>query len=797
MARRLRAQIADDQDQLDQDAMPLVWFAAFVLTITAWAFGAGMGCGTGGSNNPTIDQPPHLSQISTTHAYVRVEVYDPPHTFKVFVREDLQNPPIDVTQYMSFAEDSSDAAREWHHGLVPVPAGQTHEFFAEQMLDGDTSGSIYRSGNRRVTVVVGPEAGRITGLSAGTAGQVVSQPIGGAVARPSPHSDMVLLFGETQINGSPDLSATLAFDLAASYFDEAGSSTIQSVLPLVTGESEVEFSTAFVDGSFIYAYYWRTSSSTGERELGLARTDLAAPGVFTRLQGVPSLEFPSDPSPWSLFLDGELAPSSGAVVSGSHVYLYGVHQPGGPPTDEVFVARAPLNALQTPGSYEFWDGADWGSAATPSTLWTNSGPPSVAFNAAEDRWVATSSVQQGLVLPYGIDEPHSAIAIRVAQNLEGPWTPPLVVWERPQTDLSGAGSAVGPTQLPDLVSGSTISIAATDAGDDSEPTNVERYSVDLSTLLFAPALTSPGGVTNENPFEVTGFVAPGDSARLFVNGQDVGLVTPDASGTFSEWVILEDGPNAIHAQAERAGATSESTPMLNVDYQNNIDRTSIPGVITEDTVWTPGQAPGITGPYIIGSNLTIDPGATLIVQPGVEVHVDGGHSITVAGGLVATGVVGNRVVFRSDTATGFQEWTGFTINGQAVFDHVDISNTGTAITVLGGDLQLTDASLTEFTHGVRIRQGGTGHVGAGTIIDNAAGFVQSECVSLTDAGAVTIDGIEVKNCRYGLVMVRSDPDVQASTFSGHGLHGIWIKDGSAPDIHRGTVVTPQLLGRSR
>ncbi|MCP5058508.1 MAG: DUF4185 domain-containing protein [bacterium] len=555
---------------------------------------------------------------------------------------------------------------------------------------------------------------------------------------------------------------------------------------LVAGETEIEFAAPFVDGSDVYAFYWRTHT-TGPREVGLAKMSGGTPPFVRQTFPNTSTLFGDT---YSLFEDGDLQPASGGVVSGSDLYLYGLQLPGGATSHEVFSARVPLNGVTQASSYEYWTASGWQSApTTPAALWDNSGAPSVAYNTQEARWAAVYSVEQSLILPYVQEDNHSALAVRVAENLEGPWSEPVVVWERPQTLLTGTGSVHSPVILPGLENGSAITVAANDGGEWTRPENAYLYEIDLSQLTFPPALDLPSDPTSQNPHPAAGFANSGDLVRIFVNGEEQGSDTAQADGSFEISIVLLDGPNSVYAVADSGGQTSDPSAVVTYNYENAESRT-VSGSITTDTVWTPGQAPGNAGPYIIGSNLTIDPTATLTIQPDVEVRVDGLYSITVDGGLVVQGVSGQRVVLRSDAAPpGHQDWLGLTVNGQAVLEEVDIRNTSTAIRVAGGDLQLSNATITQFVDGVQFQAGGTGHLGAGTLIDNAAGWPIGSCIELKDAGTVTIDSVEAYRCRHGLTLIRSSPDVQASTFSDHEYHGILIKDGSNPDIFGGNAIT--------
>ena len=287
--------------------------------------------------------------------------------------------------------------------------------------------------------------------------------------------------------------------------------------------------------------------------------------------------------------------------------------------------------MTTKSSYEFWDGSSW-AASGAVALWGNSGPATIQFNAQEDRWVAVHSLATADILPYGLADTHSALAVRVASDLEGPWSAPVVVWERPQTDLNGTGSAHGPVLLPGLEAGSVVVVAANDDGEWTQQANAYLYEIDLSQIVFPPAIDNPPDPVTDNPYAVEGIADSGDTVRLFVNGEEEGTATAQADGSFSIPAILFDGSNSVYAVAEDQGESSLPSDTVTINYESDDDRTLTgPISIDVDTVWTPGTpSGGTTGPYVLsGGDLTIATGATLTVLPGVEVRVNGSQAIVV------------------------------------------------------------------------------------------------------------------------------------------------------------------------
>ncbi|MCP5059375.1 MAG: hypothetical protein GY937_21945 [bacterium] len=157
---------------------------------------------------------------------------------EVFLREGLQDPPIDITSSFTLA-DGTPPTKDRLHANIDLPLG-THEVWVVQHKGANS----WQSAKRQFSLVTGlaTEYGALTGLDGGTAGKVVTQAIGGAVERPAPASDLALLFGETDLNGGTVHPSTIAFStdtdptdgITTSYYDEAGIGTIEAALgPLV------------------------------------------------------------------------------------------------------------------------------------------------------------------------------------------------------------------------------------------------------------------------------------------------------------------------------------------------------------------------------------------------------------------------------------------------------------------------------------------------------------------------------------------------------------------------------------
>ena len=780
-------------------SMARAWLVLTLLVLAGPLMGPQ--CGIPDPNKPSVVQPPNNAIVETSSAYIRVRVLDG-EVFEVWIRENLQDPAIDFTPLFTFAADYSDTKEE-HHANVPVPLG-THEVWVVQYKASEP-GQTWQSGKRRFWRATGAtiELGALTGTDGGTVGQVVAQALGGVLERTAPENDRVFVFGPTVLNGGPTHPGTVAFStdtdptdgLPLSYYDEQGAGTIEAALGLVSGETEVHLTTPFLNGSDVYAYYWRVHSS-GPREVGLAKM----PGGVAPFERV---SFPATSGlfgdDYSLFEDGDLAPAGGGVVYGSTLYLYGLYVPGGATNSEVFLARIALNAVEQKSSYEYWTGPSGGwqlAPVTPASLWDNSGPPSVQWSVNRGRWVALHTLEQGTVDPYGVTDSHSVLALRLATDLEGPWSPPVTVWARPQTLAGGEGSGFDPAILPGIESGSKIYAAANDGGEWTQSTNAYLYEIDLDQLVIPPVLDFPPNPTHDNPHDVTGFAAPGDLVRLFVNGEEQGSDTADPTdGSFTIPAILLDGANAAYAVADVGGQTSDPSNTITLNYENNLSRTP-PGPIgiDTDTVWTPGTP---NEPYVIDGDLTVDPGVLFVLQPGTELKFDGNYNFVVNGTLRIQGTGSEKVKLTSNEAEPTRGyWNGVDVvagSANVVIDHAVIEFVKQGIAISGATSAIiTNSEVREFTQdGIVVASGGSASVSS-TVIDNRPGEMGNG-FELTSAGTVAIDACEVYGTQYGFYMYQSSPTVTGSRVE-ENSEGLHILAQSDPQVSGNTITANTAYG---
>ena len=197
------------------------------------------------------------------------------------------------------------------------------------------------------------------------------------------------------------------------------------------------------------------------------------------------------------------------------------------------------------------------------------------------------------------------------------------------------------------------------------------------TPLPAPTIIvrGPGGVitATENPYLINGKASPGASVDIYVNNKlQHQSIANLSKGEFSKEVYLDDGINDIYAIENDGVNISPSSNVIQVQYDNVIDKNNVPSIISVDTVWTSG---GNSDPYIINSELVISNGVTLVLQPGVSVvFEDDLSNIEVTGTLVINGDEDNKVLLTESAQTPGQGWNGVWVKngGNVIIDHAII-----------------------------------------------------------------------------------------------------------------------------
>ncbi len=196
--------------------------------------------------------------------------------------------------------------------------------------------------------------------------------------------------------------------------------------------------------------------------------------------------------------------------------------------------------------------------------------------------------------------------------------------------------------------------------------------IDLGTInlssLQPPNINAGISPTENNPYEITGTATPGLFVDVYTQGPlqqiTVQQVTVQPDGTFSANVYLYDDANNIYAVENDGVDVSPSSNIIEVQYNNVINRSNLPTNISVDTVWTPGSAPF---PYIIPATLTVDAGVNFIIQPGTELKFELGAGLAVNGNLIVEGSSVNKAMFTAYNDPKISNaWQGITINDGGV-----------------------------------------------------------------------------------------------------------------------------------
>ncbi|MFK5948419.1 MAG: right-handed parallel beta-helix repeat-containing protein [Methylococcales bacterium] len=226
-------------------------------------------------------------------------------------------------------------------------------------------------------------------------------------------------------------------------------------------------------------------------------------------------------------------------------------------------------------------------------------------------------------------------------------------------------------------------------------------TIDISSLQ-PPILTVGTSPTNDNPYTITGTATPDTLVDIYVEGAvDQQIRSNISNGTFSVDVYLYDGLNDIYATESDGVDTGPISNILQVQYDNVIDRNNLPTNITVDTVWTPGS---ISQPYIISSDLTVDAGVNFIIHPGAELKFESGTSLVVNGNLEIIGTDLSRVSFTSSLLIkSISDWTG-----------IEVRN--------GGRVNIKYAEITYASAGIYFYAGSGGNVTNSRIYNNNYGI---------------------------------------------------------------------------
>lgn len=789
---------------------------------------------------PAIFDPPQNAVLSTEEVYVAVRVLTAqgPDNFKVFLEEN-GGPAVDVTSQFSLL-GTFDATRQVWHANLPVSVGSHVVFAVQEFTSGDPDKV---SADRAFQRSAGPIV-ELPPLDS-SASTISAQAAKGAIDL---GTETWILMGETEEDDAPNPpifhTATQAASsdsmpedgIGLTYFDEPspGIVDVLPLAPLVTNDEEqVWLSAPFEDGADVRVFYVRIDDDATPAFQGVGIAEAIGGALPFQRRSYPTGGHFGDA--FSLF-DGQSFPLvRGALVDEGDLYLYGQAQGPSLPEDRpIVLVRVPAAGsgpsnfeIDTPTVYEYWaqtgDMRSWqtspgGLPAGAVPLFKNATAPSVAWNGHILRWLAISTLEQGTLTPYSVAGPRSAIELRVADDLRGPWSPPVPVVAKPMDTVGalGEGTVIDAMHLPGFDQGNLIYITATNRQTPTGNPAVELYQVDLDGLGIdagpVPPEITTSGVLTDNPATIAGYATRGDTVALFVDGvEQESTNTADAStGRFEISAILNDGANVLHAQASNGGLTSASSVAVTVQYDNQVNRTIPPGtILTGTTVWTAGDGT----PYAIQGALTVASSALLVIQDGVVLEVAAGATLTVDGELRIQGAPGNRVRLAPPGVTDPANctpgaWQGIALSGSATIVESDIwCAIDGLVTPIGAsaNLVIEDSSVVASRdRGIRVQLGGhvdafgvvidgfsiagiqiqsaTGSLDALAIVGNAPGGGGGTGVLLSFADEVSIMNSTIENSQFGISFSSSSPtSVDGNDIFGNAT-GVEILTSSAPMI---------------
>lgn len=215
-------------------------------------------------------------------------------------------------------------------------------------------------------------------------------------------------FHPNSLATTKDFDATDGVELT--YYDN---NKHRAALGRVKGEFSVWFSGTFQIGNDLFATYSRVK--------GANPIVLGKKGIAYMKDGKPPYRYTSfdveDTDPLYDFLGS-------AVVHKGYVYFYGRVQ--GYLTTDTYLARAPVGGFMMRNKYEFWTDQGWSKDATnKKAVLHNGSTPRIHYNKKAQKWFALSNL---IYSEYGFV---AAFALYVSENLEGPWSDPLIIYGSP------------------------------------------------------------------------------------------------------------------------------------------------------------------------------------------------------------------------------------------------------------------------------------------------------------------------------------------------------------------------------
>jgi hypothetical protein len=241
--------------------------------------------------------------------------------------------------------------------------------------------------------------------------------------------------------------------------------------------------------------------------------------------------------------------------------------------------------------------------------------------------------------------------------------------------------------------------------------------------------------------------------------------------------------------ASLLGSASLLSPAFSAPVARPLGTDIPPGHITSPQTWTAAGSP-----YRILGTIIIDPGVAVRAQPGTVISPLPGVRIFVEGALHLEGAAGSRIKVNT---TG-PAWEGIQYNATSLkswWNHTDLSDAGTGLAMLGGNLELANVTISSSSIGVQARGGFLSLVdcsvtsqGAGIDSDRARLFANR----ITAAAGPGADATSTTNGTAGsiaLLVSRAGVSGSApgqtiignSTFTGGAGGANWFADRRAGD----------------
>lgn len=350
-----------------------------------------------------------------------------------------------------------------------------------------------------------------------------------------------------------------------------------------------------------------------------------------------------------------------------------------------------------------------------------------------------------------------------------------------------------------------------------------RATTPSGTAAVVPLLSPVSATTATNPMTVSGFAAPGQQIRVFVNGEEQDFVRSFATGNpampanpfivaaggaFSVPVVLDDGANRIAVSAISSGSVeSSSSNEVQTKYENLIPRgTSNPlRILPQPTpddpnseeiaagqivVLTKGDMPGFTAEYYLDRHLEAKANALLVLGAGADLRFAGPtpykRKLLVGGTLRTRGTATKlvRTYNTSPTTTLRDLWGGIEIQStsrQSQLAGISVRNTGVGIAVLGTissrpDLEVRDSVFAAYAPTAITSATGGQVTVTSSSFENSSSACDVTGIAMTGTTAVTLRENHVSSNRYAIRITDSSASIEENDL----YSGICAQSLSAP-----------------